>query len=383
MRSSLCCMPDSKLQPKPERHFALLGYLSAFLLICLLWRMDFLALLGSMKLPISGIAAALAGALWMDVLLALVMLVLLLGTDRLGKTKRVVSHVLLLLGFAWVAIARIADGAYFYYSGNHVDRIALEHLQGDAFGMRLDSRITVYLILAALVATLALCLLLLAARVLRRMEKTEILRLVLAPLVGLCFSSWFFSLFSDATFGRDSETRSRLRVLQAAPEIAIPLLALSSGEEAVYRDRSFLLHPVVKKKLRKFGLKIDESKKYPLIKQTVFEKPHPFARTEHWLSKPNVIIIFFESFSAELTSVYSQRYPGLTPNLEDFAKVSLVVLDFFNSSTPTVTALTSSHASILPVTNTMTWFEKENNSGQKGLLSLFPTRSRHWRPQVK
>ncbi len=134
------------------------------------------------------------------------------------------------------------------------------------------------------------------------------------------------------------------------------------------------LSSVVQAKLERFGLSYNLANFNLAHKDTVFSSttaktllPAKFAQ-----AKPNVIIIFLESFSARLTSVYNPAgFPGLTPGFEQMASDphTTVFKNYFNASTPTITGILSQMCSFLPPTG-YTQIDKDRNLQNLRLLCL-------------
>lgn len=138
-------------------------------------------------------------------------------------------------------------------------------------------------------------------------------------------------------------------------------------------NKQIELSSVIKEKLEKFGLFYNTENFNLARKNTVFSSttlkilPEQFTKSE-----PNVIIIFLESFSSRLTSVYNPvDFPGLTPGLEQMAADShtTVFKNYFNGSTPTITGIISQLCSFLPPTG-YTEIDKDKNLQRLRLLCL-------------
>lgn len=78
----------------------------------------------------------------------------------------------------------------------------------------------------------------------------------------------------------------------------------------------------------------------------------PLLPTQFTQKKPNIIIIFLESYSARLTEVYNARFKGLTPGLVAMAydPDTTIFKNYYNASTPTITGILSQLCSFLPPT---------------------------------
>lgn len=98
--------------------------------------------------------------------------------------------------------------------------------------------------------------------------------------------------------------------------------------------------------LNKYGFVLDQEKRFPLLKEVIYQSAPPFLRKSD--QKPNVIIIFTEGFSARTSSVYSKDLVGITPNLEDYARQSMVVNDYYNHTAATYRGLHGGLCSLFP-----------------------------------
>ena len=81
------------------------------------------------------------------------------------------------------------------------------------------------------------------------------------------------------------------------------------------------------------------------------KKNQKFYDTKQKLSnikKPNVIVVFVESLSSKYIGYYNKNLAYTTPNMDNFAKKSLVVKNYINSSFPTLYGLYSQLCSTYP-----------------------------------
>ena len=83
--------------------------------------------------------------------------------------------------------------------------------------------------------------------------------------------------------------------------------------------------------LNQSGLRYDPKQSFPFTHPEI----HSAHRYVTSLKKPNVIIFFVEGFSARTLGVYNQAFTELTPNLDAFAKKSLVVDHYYNHTAAT------------------------------------------------
>jgi phosphoglycerol transferase MdoB-like AlkP superfamily enzyme len=136
------------------------------------------------------------------------------------------------------------------------------------------------------------------------------------------------------------------------------------------KETEVALSPIIQAKLEKFGLSYDTSQ-FTLAHKNAIFTPGTVLLPAFKKNKPNVIIVFFESFSARLTSVYDQTFPGLTPGLEQMASDTSTILfkNYYNASTPTINGIIAQLCSFLPPTG-YTEIEVDKNLQRLRLLCL-------------
>lgn len=170
----------------------------------------------------------------------------------------------------------------------------------------------------------------------------------------------FVALFSIAS----------LSSFRTAPEFAI---IKSFYQYITGTTAPTTLSPVIQEKLKRFGINYNYDEFYLAHKENVFPTSSPsLLPTQLQQQKPNVIIIFLESFSSRLTSVYNQKQvPSATPGLEEMASNpnTTIFKNYYNGSTPTVTGLITQMCSFLPPTGHEE-IEKENRLRNHHLLCL-------------
>lgn len=79
--------------------------------------------------------------------------------------------------------------------------------------------------------------------------------------------------------------------------------------------------------------------RFPLEKSSIYSAVLPFERKDASGSAPNVIVIFTEGTSTRLLGCYGGTYPGLTPNIDRLAKVSMRVTNYYNHTAATYRGL--------------------------------------------
>ncbi|OGH94068.1 MAG: hypothetical protein A2538_02085 [Candidatus Magasanikbacteria bacterium RIFOXYD2_FULL_41_14] len=123
------------------------------------------------------------------------------------------------------------------------------------------------------------------------------------------------------------------------------------------------LKPVVKEKLKRFGINYNYDEFYLAHRPNTYPPTStPLLSVNQTDAKPNIIAIFFESFSARLTEMESPQFKGLTPGLKEMAdnQNTTVFTNYYNGSTPTITGLIAQLCSFLPPTG-HDEIEKENH----------------------
>lgn len=111
--------------------------------------------------------------------------------------------------------------------------------------------------------------------------------------------------------------------------------------------------------LHDLGYTLNIFEDYPLMKDKIFNKS---LKSGHTLEKPNVIIIFTEGLSARTTSVYSDKYKNLTPNLKKFSENNhtMRVKNFYNHTAATYRGLHGQLCSLYPIYGKGdVWFEND------------------------
>jgi hypothetical protein len=115
------------------------------------------------------------------------------------------------------------------------------------------------------------------------------------------------------------------------------------GRPARPRDAS--LSPETLRKLRDIGVDVDPARPLPFAKQRVFEvgiaKPWPA-----FDQAPDVIIVLAESLSADLLGCYGSPFKDVTPSLDALAARSIRFTRYFNHTTPTISGVHGTLASI-------------------------------------
>jgi len=119
------------------------------------------------------------------------------------------------------------------------------------------------------------------------------------------------------------------------------------------QNKNAALSQVEQAKLERFGLHFNTGQFSVAHKDLVFSTSSvPIAPANFASARPNIMIIFFESFSSRLTDVYNPNFHGLTPGLDSMAADPFTTIfhKYYNASTPTITGILSQLCSFLPPT---------------------------------
>ena len=117
-------------------------------------------------------------------------------------------------------------------------------------------------------------------------------------------------------------------------------------------DEKIVLDKSIQVKLEKFGLRYNPDTFYIGERERVFSSAKKLLPDRLVKNKPNILIVFLESFSARLTDVYNPGFTDLTPGLDAMAADphTTIFKNYYNASTPTITGTLSQLCSFLPPT---------------------------------
>ncbi len=138
--------------------------------------------------------------------------------------------------------------------------------------------------------------------------------------------------------------------LQSTPEF---VMAKSFYRYFFGKEEKINLPPYVFGKLERFGLKYNLDEFNVASKDKVFDKKQQLLPQKFKNTRPNIIIVYLESFSSRLVDVYNgNRFKNLTPGLDAMANDprTTIFSKFYNASTPTITGIISQLCSFLPPT---------------------------------
>ncbi len=275
-----------------------------------------------------------------------------LATLIYSKTKSIWRYLVLglwVLFFVLILSVWVANIGILYFTGLYLSPLMLEVAQGSS-GVTLNS----FSILVGSIGVLVLIIFILIFRqIIKSYQKSS-------------FRQW--SYYSMALIAVALVSLLGLSSFQNTPEYTIA----RNFYEFFKGDKSeAVLSPVVKQKLEKFGLFYDTDRFDLAHRDKVFTAVKKLLPEDLIKQKPNVIILFFESFSSRLTSVYNKNLSGLTPNLEKMANDphTTIFKNYFNASTPTINGILAQLCSFLPPTG-YTEIEDNKNLQRLRLLCL-------------
>jgi phosphoglycerol transferase MdoB-like AlkP superfamily enzyme len=141
------------------------------------------------------------------------------------------------------------------------------------------------------------------------------------------------------------------------PEIALAsaikqFCFLSQSKEAIKLPddlKNYISH--------QYGIYYKQHAEYPLVKDWIYQKPIPFNKLSNKPSKPNVIIFFVESLSANLVGSYNSRMK--TPNIDIFSREAMIVDGYYNHTFPTISGIRGQLCSFYPVLGENEYAEQE------------------------
>ncbi|MDD2757983.1 MAG: sulfatase-like hydrolase/transferase [Patescibacteria group bacterium] len=249
---------------------------------------------------------------------------------RLKNRWRHLFWIFWLTAFVLALLVSFANASIIYNSGLYLSPVMLEHAEGGGFFIFWKSAVvSAALFLATGVAFVLIFKKFLASH---RLTGARYWYFFDAAIIGLAVLS-FFAVAS----------------LRNTPEAAIIKSFYSYFKGA---EKNVELSPVVREKLKRFGLNYNADNFYINQKEKIYQSDKKLLPDKLLAEPPNIIIVFLESFSSRLTEVYNPRLAGLTPGLKAMAEDSSTTIfhHVYNPSTPTVTGLMAELCSFLPPT---------------------------------
>ncbi|MEW6002630.1 MAG: LTA synthase family protein [Nitrospirota bacterium] len=280
-------------------------------------------------------------------------------------TPKGVKHqyqiVFILVAYIWI-LYRIFNLAHIYYSGAFIGRDFLSHIEKSSLSMLFNLK-ALLLFLLPLPIVFYVHLL---SKNLDYSSYSPKLRLLALIILSLLFYASVYLIkidrgslslnlwMSEFTFCYPNATQ--------VPEKNLFSFLKNPSELAKNQDDDLQekLSSSTKEKLKFFGIRVNEKAKMPLSKEYVFTREFPFPRIKN-RSAPNIIIFVMESLSSRLLGYYGSPFKGISPDIDKFAKASLVISPFYNSTTPTINGLVSILCSHYPVYGHEDWIDQRGN----------------------
>jgi len=253
------------------------------------------------------------------------------AAEKKGRVGQVLSIVFILFFGVYVLFSGLNIGIL-SGSGLFISPIALQHAEG-ASNVIWGNQITFIIISLILISLVLFCFLLKKNKVSFLMMKfAGIFLIALWFIVGLLWSV-------------------TIKVVR------IPGIDVANAFYEYYKGdvEEVVLNPVVLDKLKnRFGISYNTEEFSVAKKDSIYTGQEKLLPEKLLINKPNVLVVFAESFSSKLTDVYNSSvwHGKLTPALKQFAddKNTTVFKNYYNSSTPTITGLLSLLCSFLPPT---------------------------------
>lgn len=113
------------------------------------------------------------------------------------------------------------------------------------------------------------------------------------------------------------------------------------------------------KEFHKLGLNYNKNSRYPFMKKEIYSSPIKFSLKKKE-AKPNIIIFFLEGISARSLNCYGSEFKGLTPNIDDFAKTTMKVDNYYNHTAASCRGMQGQLCSVYPFYGYGEWSTQNN-----------------------
>ncbi len=152
------------------------------------------------------------------------------------------------------------------------------------------------------------------------------------------------TLYSDKKYSQIvTRTQRLLNINQNSPTLSL----IKETGKIIFPKRSKLKIDANDIALGKqYGFIFKPEKKYPFINKTTYTVNQDSICLEQ--VRPNLIVFFGESLSALKLGCYNPTYKNITPNIDSFAKDSLVIHNYYNHVSPTVRGIIGQLCSTYP-----------------------------------
>lgn len=231
--------------------------------------------------------------------------------------------------FVFAMMLWIVNIGILYYSGLYFSPTALDHLRG---GEGVVNNNIAYLLIASL-CIIGIIFVFVVRDIIKAHKQTP-------------KRYWYY--YNTALIGIALVCILGLSSFKSTPE---HLIVKSFYNRYFGKEEIIVLPNELQKKLERFGLFYDLDTFKVSHHETVFSSSTQKLLPDRFLKdRPNIVIVFLESFSARLTSIYNPRFAALTPGMTKMAQDKNVTIfrNYYNASTPTITGTLSQLCSFLP-----------------------------------
>lgn len=232
-----------------------------------------------------------------------------------------------------------------YLTNRYLIPEAFLHL--DQISLIADGRIVMHVVLIAVLIALIVWTLVRAVWQYDRL--TETAGMGKALLFQTVATGFFFVIVYLPGFGSPLPNRTEILygVPSDPPEVAFVKVVGQFYFGSHTAGRVTLPDDLARFMESNFGLTYNQQKEYPQVKDWIYRRPLSYKKVGNTWDRPNVIIFFIESLSANLVGAYNGRMN--TPNIDEFAAESMVVEGYYNHTFPTINGLRGQLCSFYPV----------------------------------
>lgn len=239
-----------------------------------------------------------------------------------------------ILSFIFIVIYVIQLTVY-YQSGEFLPRLAIENINHISLLLRNTS-----LIIAVILFLIIFCCLLFVLERICRDGKSLKSLFIISSIIFL-----LLVLLQQSKAWLPQSVIEQRNMYYTMNNLT-PMPPAESIYKIIFDQREVIIIPSSQSKV---DLKLDLKKQYPLIKDFIYKGRVPFEKITDNPIKPNIIVFFIEGFSARTINYYGcSKYPGLTPSIDDFARHSMGVFNYFNHTAATYRGIHGQLCSIYP-----------------------------------
>jgi len=249
---------------------------------------------------------------------------------------RIVCYIIV---FLFIAIYAIQLASY-YQGGEYISRLLIENINHISLLINTSS-------IAGLIFLMVIfgCLPFIIEKKCRKLSSQNSLFVISAVIILLGAVLHLSPAWLPETIQKQRKTYYIKSNLTRTPPVRAMYKTLFKKSDAILATK---LSKYELKVVGKLGFNLNQKNRYPLIKDRIYKGPPPFNKISDNHKKPNIIVFFTEGFSARTINYYGSKYPDLTPNIDDFAKCSMVVHKYYNHTVSTYRGLHGQLCSLYP-----------------------------------